>query len=210
MWNSAYRNVKWLNVWGRNIVFLALALGLSSTLLPGADRILWRIGKVDCSTLEFNQEWNFSTQGEPAFRPDKDDPAKGWSAFHPGSADQSAANRPHPFTVRFDLRNSPSGVFRLTINLLVKSSGIPQYIVDVNGRKGRFLLHPQLSQEIGDPATAWNILFSRQSLSLELPASDFHTGANVVVLTCIGGNYAAILGAEAKPPGHSPAFITTT
>jgi hypothetical protein len=147
----------------------------------GAERVVWQIGKVDYSTLEFNQNWNFATRGDPKFSPGSSTAAKDWSAFHPSSA--------HPFTIAFKLKSPPAGVFHLNIHLLIKAVGIPQYVVEINGKKGRFLLNPKLSEEIGDPETAWNILFSRQRLSIDLPASDFHVGANQVVLTCMGGNY---------------------
>ena len=127
-----------------------------------------------------------------------------WSAFHPGAADGSSG--PHPFSVVFELNSPPAGVFHLNINLLIKAVGIPQYIVEINGKKGRFLLNPQLSQEIGDPETAWNILFSRQRLSIDIPASDLHPGVNRLVLTCLGGNYEPILGSGAKFSGVSGVY----
>ncbi len=40
---------------------------VAGVLLQGAERVLWQIGKVDYSTLEFNQNWDFSTRGEPKF-----------------------------------------------------------------------------------------------------------------------------------------------
>src|SRR5690242_15558457 len=132
MWNTACRNVKWWKARFTKAVCLAFSLTFASTLVAAPDRVLWRIGKIDYSTLEFNQEWNFATAGEPIFHPGVDNSLIGWSAFHPGSNEETAGNRPHPFTVRFDLSNPPSGVFKLAIHLLIKSSGIPQYIVDIN------------------------------------------------------------------------------
>ncbi len=73
-------------------------------------------------------------------------------------------------------------------------------------RRAAFLLNPQLSQEIGDPETAWNILFSRQRLSVEIPASVFHSGVNRLVLTCLGGNYEPILGSGARFSGISGVY----
>jgi hypothetical protein len=178
----------------------------AGVLLQGAERVLWQIGKVDYSTLEFNQNWDFSARGEPKFSPETSDSAKDWSAFQPGSEDESSGSRPHPFSVAFQLKTPPTGVFRLNIDLLIKSAGIPQYIVEINGKKGRFLLHPRLSQEIGDPETAWNILFSRQRLSVEVPASLFRSGVNQLVLTCLGGNYEPILGSEARFSGQSGVY----
>ena len=102
-------------------------------------------------------------------------------------------SRPHPFVISFDLPGPPAGVFNLTIDLLFKSAGVPQYVVEINGRKGRFFPSPKLSEEIGDPETAWNIVFSRQRLNLALPASFFRAGSNRLVLTCVDDNSKPIL-----------------
>jgi hypothetical protein len=187
-------------------ILAGFALLIGAGVADGAEQVLWQIGKIDYSTLEFNQAWDFAAARELKFTVGSSDPSKDWSAFQPGSEDQSTGSRPHPFTVSFELKAPPEGVFHLTINLLFKSPGIPQYLVEINGKKGRFLLNPQLSQEIGDPETAWNILFSRQRLSLDLPASLFHAGANQVVLTCLGGNYQPILRAAAKVDGPAGVY----
>jgi hypothetical protein len=185
----------------------ASALVLAGTLFSaqGAERVLWTIGKVDASTLEFNSKWDF-TRGDPDFVPGKSDPARDWSGFHPGTRDTAHGSRPHPFVLSFDLPEQPAGVFDLVINLLFKSAGVPQYVVEINGTKGRFLPKPVLSEQIGDPETAWNIIFSRQKLDLSLPASYFRRGTNRLVLTCVDDNSQAILGVMQGESGESGVY----
>jgi alpha-mannosidase len=172
----------------------ALVLAASGICVHGAERVLWKIGQVDGSTLEFNGKWDFAVQGNPDFVVGTSTAEKDWSAFHPGTRDTAHGSRLHPFVISFDVPGHPAGVFKLTLDLLFKSAGVPQYLVEINGNKGRFFPKPQLSEEIGDPETAWNIVFSRQRLNLALPASFFRTGSNRLVLTCLDDNSQAILG----------------
>ena len=177
--------------------FFLMAGGFGAS---GAELVLWNIGKVDRATREFNDKWDFATQGDPTFVIGKSVTEKDWSGFHPGSRDLAHGSRPHPFAVSFDLPGNPAGVFNLTIDLLFKSGGVPQYVVEINGKKGRFFPNPKLSEEIGDPETAWNIVFSQQRLNLVLPAAWFRSGENRVILTCLDDNSQTILG-PAKPSG---------
>jgi len=58
------------------------------------------------------------------------------------------------------------------------SPGIPEYVVEVNGKKGRYYFQPKLSPVMGDPEAAWNIVFSVQQLHIALPAGYFRMGEN--------------------------------
>jgi len=171
----------------------------------GDSQTLWKIGNVDRSTLEFNGKWDFA-KADPEFIAGKSDPGKDWSGFHPGSGSAAHGNRAHPFTISFEISGAPSGTFYLTIDLLFKSAGVPQYVVDVNGHKGRFFPVPILSEQIGDPETAWNIIFSSQRLALELPAAFFHAGTNRLVLTCLDDNSAPILGSNRTSSAESGVY----
>ena len=180
--------------------------GASGFCAEATEQVLWTIGKVDNSTLEFNNKWDFTAGGNPEFVIGKSDAGKDWSGFHPGSRDAAHGSRPHPFVVSFDLSKPPAGVFYLTLDLLFKSAGVPQYVVEINGHKGKFFPTPTLSEEIGDPETAWNIVFSRQHLVLALPASYFQEGSNRLVLTCLDDNSEPILGPKNPTGGESGVY----
>jgi alpha-mannosidase len=181
----------------------ACASGLRA---EAAETVLWTIGKVDNSTREFNDKWDFAANANPEFVVGKSDPQKDWSGFHPGSRDETDGSRPHPFVISFDLSNSPAGVFYLRLDLLFKSAGVPQYVVEINGHKGKFFPKPTLSDEIGDPETAWNIVFSYQHLVLALPASYFQQGSNRLVLTCLDDNSEPLLGRNNPTGGESGVY----
>ena len=197
---------------GQSLLLRAVTLALlifsaaSGFCAEATEQVLWTIGKVDNSTLEFNNKWDFAAGGNPEFVAGKSDPRKDWSGFHPGSRDAEHGSRPHPFVVSFDLPKPPAGVFYLTLDLLFKSAGVPQYVVEINGHKGKFFPTPTLSEEIGDPETAWNIVFSRQHLVLALPASYFQEGSNRLVLTCLDDNSEPILGPKNPTGGESGVY----
>jgi hypothetical protein len=175
----------------------ALILVLGSTV-NAAERLVWRIGNTDNSTLEFKSKWDFKTRDGLEFVIGKSAAAQDWSAFHPVSGNGLEGSRPHVFRISFELPDQPVGVFFLNINLLFKSPGIPQYVIDINGHKGRFFLSPELSEEIGDPETAWNIIFSRQRLRIPLPASILKKGANRLALACVDANQRPIFNDQAS------------
>jgi alpha-mannosidase len=149
-----------------------------------AEKLIWQIGKPDHASLEFNPHWDFSQAKDPRFIVGQSNPAQDWSAFHPGIAASGADQRPHPFTILFSLDDDPRGVYYLTVDAMFRSPGIPEYFIEVNGKKGRFYFSPQLTYETGDPETAWNIIFSVQSVRVALPAAYFRKGENQIVLTC--------------------------
>jgi alpha-mannosidase len=167
------------------VLFILCALVLTAVNGLADEKLIWQIGKRDNSTLEFNDRWDFVHRGDPKFAVGISDPHKDWSGFHPGSNDQAHGGRIHPFTISFQLKGTPKGVFYLTIDLLFKVPGIPQYFVTINGRTGRFYFRPNLSYDIGDPDTAWNIIFSNQRLRVPLPAAYLRQGENRLVLRCV-------------------------
>lgn len=169
----------------------------------GVERTLWQIGKTDNATLEFSSKWDFTRRGDPNFVIGTSTAPTDWSAFHPGSENVTYGSRPHPFRVSFVLRDKPVGIFYLTIDLLFKSVGIPQYVIEINGERGRFFLNPKLSDNIGDPETAWNILFSNERLRLSLPASFFRVGKNELILTCVDASRQAIVEGSQSANGLS-------
>lgn len=165
--------------------FILCALVLATMNALAAERVIWQIGKRDSSTLEFNDHWDFEHHGDPHFLVGTSDPRKDWSGFHPGSADEAHGRRVHPFIISFQLTHPPCGIFYLTIDALFKVPGIPEYLVTINGRTGRFYFHPNLTYDIGDPDTAWNVMFSNQHLRIALPAAYLRQGKNRLVLICI-------------------------
>jgi len=164
---------------------------------------VWQIGKQDNSSREFKSDWDFSQGKDPNFLVGQSRPEQDWSGFHPGSLNNAQGRRVHPFTIVFGLDHAPQGTFYLTIDVMFKASHVPQYVVDINGRKGRFYFRPKLSYDIGDPETAWNIIFSTQRLEIPLPAGYFRQGENRLVLSCVEDLSETILPHDSSGSGTS-------
>lgn len=189
---SSVRSGVWA-YWAAPSIVAILAILTACAMAPAKETLLWTIGKPDHASLEFNSQWDFAHGHNPTFVVGESIPKTDWPDFQPGSDDQEHALRAHPFTVVFEIRNHPRGVFDLDIDLIIKSPHIPEYDVQINGKQGRFYIHPKLTYDIGDPDTAWNIIYSTERLHITLPASYFHPGANRLVLTCLGDESRVIL-----------------
>jgi alpha-mannosidase len=157
---------------------------------------IWQIGKQDNSTLEFKSDWDFSQAKDPSFVVGESRAQQDWSGFHPGSLDSASGRRVHPFTIIFSLDQVPKGTFHLTVNAMFKASRVPQYLVEINGRKGKFYFHPKPSYEIGDPDFGSNVIFSTERLEIVLPATYFRQGENRLVLSCVDDSSDTVLAPD--------------
>jgi alpha-mannosidase len=182
---------------------LVLMFALCASHVDAQMRSLWQIGKRDNASLEFNQGWDFSQGHDPVFVVGRSDPGKDWSHIQPGPADSVSGRRVHPFTIRFDLDAAPQVTFYLVVDLFFKEPLIPAFVVDINGKKGQYLLQPRISYELGDDEMYNDIIPSTQHLRIPLPASFFHQGANQLILSCVGASGSSILPGEGKVEGES-------
>ena len=181
---------------GRKLILITIAMGLyfcSPLLAKGTER-LWQIGVFDESSQEFNQGLDPATDrsidyADPAHDPvyivGKSNPARDWLAFQPGSANGYAGNRPHPFTVQFDLSETPAGLFELKLALLVETARVPRLQVAINGHSGLFYQHPELNYTGGDIPNLFLPQYSANTLVIDLPTRFLMKGSNRLVLTAL-------------------------
>jgi alpha-mannosidase len=161
-------------------------LAICASWTHGQERAIWQIGKHDNSSLEFNQQWNFSGGKNPLFVIGKSDPRKDWSNFQPAAGDPSIGARVHPFTIQFDLSNDVRGTFYLVIDLFFRGPLIPGFLVGVNGKEGTFKLHPTHTYNLGNPEMFDNIIPSIEQLRIPLASSFFRSGENRITLNAVG------------------------
>jgi len=148
---------------------------------------LWQVGRFDGSAAEFKalpSDFNDPSQ-DPVFVAGKSDPAKDWVAYQPGSANGMAGNRPHPFTIQFEVPDAPRGLYRLKAALEVVSPRLPRLQVELNGHRGWFYQHPQLSYFAGDLPGVFLPEYGTASITLDLPTGFLKKGANKLVLTAV-------------------------
>ncbi len=207
MHNGAGRACNWelrrLGNLGRDHFGAVLSLLALMTMLPlfvrdisAVEKTIWQVGKRDNAGLEFNADWDFFQGKDPSFVIGQSNPKEGWSRFHPASSDPRAGQRVHPFTIQFDLPDEPRGVYYLTVNAMFFEPLIPQFVIEIGGRKGRYYFRPTLSYEIGDPDWFHNIILSNQRLRIPLPAAFLRRGKNTLVLSCVGRSGDAIFPGE--------------
>ena len=189
------------------LISFALTAAFTLGTMPAfaAGSLVWRIGTFDHSSQEFrSQGIDYSDPKlDPVYRVGQSKESQDWWRFQPGPANGMAGGREHPFTVLFDLKQPPRGVYRLTIAVLYETPRLSFLKLDLNGRTGHFYFHPKLDYEAGDwegtfvPQTSWD------KKTIELPAEWLHLGENRLVLTALDDPPQVETSLGSIAPGHS-------
>jgi alpha-mannosidase len=169
---------------------LCALIAAASTPAVWADTV-WRIGVPDRSCREFARagefgDWPRLFPQPIQFHVGTSDPARDWPWIQPGPVDPWAGSRPHPFTILFNLDESPSRAYGLEIAFVAVQAPIgARYRVDVNGQAGEFALSPGPGDQV------LTTLTSERPYLLEVPlrGSALHRGRNRIVLTVVSGSW---------------------
>jgi hypothetical protein len=167
------------------LAFCCLLPFLWPNSAPGAEKVIWQLGKQDGSAHEFQPYQFVAGQGTPGVTLDVAQAAKSWPRFHPGSGNGNLGGLPHPFTLVFALPEAPKGAFSLNLDLLFRQPRVPTLRVEVNGHAGNYYFHPKLSSTLGDEDDAFNPIHSSETRRIALPARYFRTGENRLTFTCL-------------------------
>jgi alpha-mannosidase len=163
---------------------LAFCGGIGAAAPSGAQTTLWQIGRFDGSSHEFNDKVSFrNARYNPVFIVGTS-AAKDWPAVQPGSENDLAGRRPHPYTIRFELSSLPRGIYRLSVSALFYASRVPHLQVSVNGKTGTFYFNRRLSYSSGDPAF-WSPIYASGKIDILLPDAPLRKGENELVLTAV-------------------------
>src|SRR5512146_145057 len=105
--------------------FVALAVVLSSLSIAAtaqSPRLVWRVGEFNDSSGEFrSQDIDYANpKSDPVYIVGKSTD-QDWLRFQPGPANGMTGARLHPFTIRFNLKEQPRGVYRLKITILYET-----------------------------------------------------------------------------------------
>ncbi|HUY13797.1 MAG TPA: polysaccharide lyase family protein [Terriglobia bacterium] len=156
------------------LLFLVTLAGFS----PSADavpRVLWRIGRFDLSSGEFNQS---SATGKVVYIVGQSTPKADWPAFQAGSANGKAGDRLHPYTIQFDLGQPPKGLCVLKIGMLVQTKRLSILQIGLNGHQGWVYQEPHWIDVPGEKH--WEDV-----VPVELPSKFMRAGTNKLVLTAV-------------------------
>ena len=187
------------------IVFVLAALAMGSRPAWTSETLIWRIGTLDYSSNEFrSQGIDYSDpKQDPLYHVGQSKDSEDWWRFQPGPANGMTGGREHPFTVLFDLKQPPSGVYRLTIAVLYETPRLSYLQLNLNGHSGHFYFHPRLDYRAGDwegtfvPQTSWD------KKTIELPQEWFRQGENRLVLTALDDPQQVETSLGSIAPGHT-------
>ncbi|MDT8070267.1 MAG: polysaccharide lyase family protein [Terriglobia bacterium] len=188
---------------------LAVAVVLSSfSLRAGAQesgsQLVWRVGEFNDSSGEFR------SQGIDYANP-KNDPVyivgkstdQDWLRFQPGPANGMTGGRLHPFTIRFNLKAEPRGVYLLKIAMLYETPRLSYLKLSVNGHAGFFYFHPKLDFAAGDWEGTFVPQTSADTKAISIPANWLKQGENELVLTAMDDPPTKQNSLGAIAPGHT-------
>ena len=144
---------------------------------------VFRIGAFDRSSGEF-------AQGAPTakvnFVANQSTAAKEWFASQAAvvstAKGQEAAVGAAPRTISFRLKGAPGAAYRLHVAVLLESASVPALQVEINGKSGRFYLHPKLDYAGGDQWDAFSPTYSAADVEFVFPGSSLHAGENTISL----------------------------
>jgi alpha-mannosidase len=174
----------------RNLILLILAVGaIHATPRAGAAlTTVWRLGTFDHSSAEFDQSVRDNRVPETSViyvigksRSDRD-----WPAFQPGSGNEQAGRRPHPYAIRFNLPNPPQGLYTLKIDFVLNNGvDLSALQIEINGRRGWAHPHPVWSKPWDNDVAQ---RYWTANVEIELPSAALKQGDNDLVLTAIDGS----------------------
>lgn len=153
----------------------------------GKDNMVFRIGTFNRSSIEF-------VPGVPKeavnFVVGRSDPAKDWYAAQRAvlasgqkAGKTNAANAPR--TITFSLNRAPTAACRLRIAVMIETPSVPAVQVTVNGKRGKFYLHPRLDYSNGDQTDSFFPAYSYAEIEFAFPGSYLHQGSNTITLGAI-------------------------
>jgi len=187
----------------RRLVFPCLLALCWINSASGVEKVVWQLGKQDASVHEFQPYTFVPGSGTPGVTLDVAAAAKSWPGFHPGSGNGNLGGVPHPFTLIFNVPESPHGVFYLNLDLLFRQPRIPALRVEINGHAGNFYFYPKASPSLGDEDGAFNPIHSSEERRIALAARYFRVGENRLTLTCLDEPPTVTRHITAGGPGDS-------
>jgi hypothetical protein len=173
---------------------LALAAPLAAQSAAQPASTVFQIGDFNRSSMDLasgdaKQPTNYVAGHSTA--------AKDWFStqrvvFNPTDAsDPSAA----PRTITFSI-DHPAASYSMHLAAIVKLNTVPAVEVAINGKHGRFYLHPLLNYDNGDGNNVFDPQYSTADVEFTFPGSYLHAGANAITIEVVEDASAPIPGAH--------------
>lgn len=175
-------------------LFASLAAPLAAQTAPQPSATVFQIGDFNRSSIDLapgdaKQPVNYIVGQSTA--------AKDWFStqrvvFNPAGASNPAdAPRAISFTI-----GRPAPGYTLHLAAIIKLNTVPAVEVAINGRQGRFYLHPTLNYDNGDGNDAFDAQYSTAGVEFTFPGSYLHAGANTITIEVVEDASSPIPGAR--------------
>src|SRR5215216_3304906 len=177
------------------VVALSLMLAGSALAQEGS---IWKIGEFDTSSAEFGNQ-----PSSDLFVISKNQ-ARDWPITQRAVAANNAASATS-LRVRFQLADTPRGVFTLRVGLLVLTPRLPVLQIKVNGHLGWFYQRPEVDNREGNIEGSIFPQYSIGTRRMDISAEFLQAGENEISLLALNDPLTAAL-----PGGEdlSDAFLT--
>jgi alpha-mannosidase len=178
-----------IRCWTYGLAFLSALLltvpfRLNAQSPADGKSVLWQIGKFDQTSREFGHDFDLESETfQPVFTVGKSKAAD-WPAWQTTSVNGSRGPHPTPYTVLFHLQNPPAGKYRLTIAALLVNPAVPDLLIELNGRKGRYFFQRKISYYAGDDRVD-SPIYGGDTLEIDVPGEFLNVGENKLVLTAV-------------------------
>ena len=169
---------------------IVLVLTTTAVLLPACAQSkstpvkIFQIGVFDRSSAEFAR----GTPSQPIhFIIGRSHPERDWFAIQRAALFPSAASAnidnitSAPRTISFSLDHSPAHAYRLRISLLIEGRSVPNLRININGKYGKFYLHPQLAFTRGHQHPS----FSQADIVFKFPGGYLRRGVNTITMQVV-------------------------
>lgn len=143
---------------------------------------VWQIGTFDHSSVEFNHDLRFDNPNLHVVYTVGKSKLSEWPAYQPGSRVPEAKGRAFPYEIVFQLPQRPTADYLLEIGIVFNNPRYPNLLVDVNGKHGLYYVQRHVSYYPGDGGVD-SPIYGEGKLEIELPASLFKAGQNIITLT---------------------------
>lgn len=146
--------------------------------------VVWQIGEFDQTSREFGHNFDLESDTlKPVFTVGKSK-TDGWPAWQTTWVKGPHGKHATPYAIRFSLPKAPEGSYRLTIGAILVNPAVPDLLIEVNGKKGRFYFDRKISYYPGDERID-SPIYGGDVLEVDFPASFLKPGENELVLTAV-------------------------
>jgi len=175
---------QWLHGLAFLLVVLLVIPASAGQQTPSGTNVIWRIGEFDQTSREFGHDFDLDNENlKPIFTVGKSKTAE-WPAYQTTWVSDGNGRRATPYTIIFNLQDSPTGQYRLRISALLVNPSVPDLLVEINGHRGRYFFDRKISYYPGDDRID-SPIYGGDTLDIAVPAEFLKAGENQLILAAV-------------------------